>query len=74
MTEETRYCLQCDEKHILSETVFTKKDLTAKVGDKSIVVPAVLGHHCPTCGECEFSEGEGKRFSEVVEKLRAAKE
>lgn len=74
MTTEKRYCLQCDEKHILSEMEFTKKDLTAKVGDKSIVVPAVLGHHCPACGECEFSEGEGKRFSEVVEKLRAAKE
>lgn len=74
MTEETRYCLQCDEKRILSEMVLTKKDLTAKVGDKSIVVPDVLGHHCPACGECEFPEGEGKRFSEVVEKLRAAKE
>lgn len=74
MTTEKRRCLQCDEEHILSEMAFTKKDLTAKVGDKPIVVPDVLGHHCPSCGECEFPEGEGKRFSEVVEKLRAAKE
>lgn len=73
MTEETRYCLQCDEKHILSEMEFTRKDMVAKSDNQSVVVSSVLGHHCPACGECEFSEGEGKRFSEVVEKLRTLK-
>lgn len=68
-----RFCLSCDENRIYSEMEFTKKDLTAKVGNQSTIVSDVLGHHCPNCGECEFSGNEGRRFSEAVEKLRLNK-
>ena len=67
---EKRDRLQCDEKHILSEMEFTRKDMVAKLENRSAVVPSVLGHHCPTCGECEFSGDEGKRYSEIIEKLK----
>ena len=69
-----RLCLHCDFHHVYSEMEFTKKDLAAKVGNRSTIVSDVLGHHCPNCGECEFSGNEGKRFSKAVEKLRLAKE
>lgn len=68
-----RLCLHCDENHVYSEMNFTKKDLTAKVGNRSTIVSDVLGHHCPNCGECEFVGNEGERFSEAVEKLRLKK-
>lgn len=39
---------------------------------KSLTVPAVQGWHCPVCGECEFDEGEGRRYSAAVDAFAAA--
>lgn len=65
-----RYCLQCDEKHILSELEYARKDLVAQAGGKCDIVLGVLGHHCPICGEFEFSGYEGKRYADAIEKLK----
>lgn len=64
------FCLQCDEKEVYSEMEFKRKDLVESVTGKSVIVPAVLGWHCPVCGECEFADGEGARYSNALENLR----
>ena len=46
--------------------VHMKKDLEA--GDA--VVPDVSGWHCPVCGECEFDNGDGLRYSNALEACR----
>lgn len=66
---ESRYCLQCDDGTRLEHTV---KDLQETIDGLSVMVPAVSGWHCPVCGECQFDEGEGKRFSAAVAALRAS--
>jgi len=49
-----------------------KKDKVVEYRGKQITVAAVGGWHCPACGECEFSRGEGKRYAAAVEQLREA--
>lgn len=66
---EIRYCLQCDDGTALEHG---KRDLTYSYRNDVIVVAAVSGWHCPRCGECEFDEGEGKRYSEAVDAFSAA--
>lgn len=66
---ETRYCLQCDDGTAL---VHGSRDLTYSYRSRTTTVPAVSGWHCPVCGECEFDDGEGKRYSEAVDAFSAA--
>lgn len=66
---ETRYCLQCDDGTAL---VHGSRDLAYSYRSRTTTVPAVSGWHCPVCGECEFDDGEGKRYSEAVDAFSAA--
>ena len=63
-----RFCLQCDDGTLLEHRT---KDMVITINGLSEMVPAVVGWHCPVCGECEFSERESsQRFSEALEMLR----
>jgi HTH-type transcriptional regulator/antitoxin MqsA len=62
------YCLQCDDG---TEMVHERRDLMAKVKNREMRVPNVLGWHCPVCGEVEFDPGEGQRYSAAMDKLTA---
>lgn len=64
---EKRFCLQCDDGTVLVHKV---KDLTVGVGGLSACVPAVSGWHCAVCADCQFDDGEGKRYSIALETLR----
>lgn len=64
---ETRFCLQCDNRTALKHGAV---DMTITIDELSVVVPHVLGWHCPVCGECEFDDGEGKRYSAALSELR----
>ena len=59
-----RYCLQCDDGTVLEHG---RRDIAYSYRNHTTCVPAVLGWHCPVCGECEFDEGEGKRYSDAVD-------
>ena len=59
-------CLNCEK----ADMVRGKKDKVVEYRGKRITVAAVDGWHCPACGECEFANGEGKRYVAVVEHLR----
>lgn len=62
------YCLQCDDGTVLEHGV---RDLVFAYRGKSLTVPAVQGWHCPVCGECEFDEDEGRRYSAAVDAFAA---
>ncbi|CAK0763885.1 HTH-type transcriptional regulator / antitoxin MqsA [Gammaproteobacteria bacterium] len=64
---EKRFCLQCDDGTLLEHDT---KDLIITLEGLSVTVPALSGWHCPSCGDCEFDDGEGKRYSEALEALR----
>jgi HTH-type transcriptional regulator/antitoxin MqsA len=70
MTEK-RFCLQCDENHVLSHLEYGARDLSADVETLQITVPQVMGWHCPVCGDCHFDAGEGERYGAAVDALRA---
>ena len=59
-------CLNCEK----ADMVRGKNDKVVEYRGKQITVAAVGGWHCPACGECEFSRGEGKRYAAAVEQLR----
>jgi len=59
-----RFCLHCDDGAVLKHGVC---DLVFSYRDHSLTVPKVSGWHCLVCGECEFDEGEGKRYSDAVD-------
>ena len=61
-------CLNCEK----ADMVRGKKDKVVEYRGKQITIAAVDGWHCPACGECEFSRGEGKRYAAAVERLREA--
>ena len=61
------YCLQCDDGSLLQHGA---QDMMITIDGMSQTVPAVVGWHCPTCGTCEFDDGEGKRFSATLAALR----
>jgi HTH-type transcriptional regulator/antitoxin MqsA len=46
------------------------KDVTITIEALAATIPAVSGWHCPVCAECEFDDGEGQRYSEVLSALR----
>jgi HTH-type transcriptional regulator/antitoxin MqsA len=64
---EKRYSLQCDDG---TELVHGMKDMVETVDALSMTVPTVSGWHCPACGDCEFDDGEGQRYSAALEALR----
>lgn len=61
------FCLQCDDGTLLEHGA---KDLDIEIDGLSITVPNIRGWHCPVCGECEFDDGEGKRYSVAIDALR----
>lgn len=63
-----RFCLQCDDGTLL---VHEKRDLSFTYRDRTGTVSAVSGWHCPVCGECEFDDGEGKRYSAAMDTFAA---
>ncbi|HEX5338779.1 MAG TPA: type II toxin-antitoxin system MqsA family antitoxin [Gallionella sp.] len=67
MSKEKRYCPQCDNGTLLVKGVVDK---VISIDALSAVVPHVSGWHCPVCGECEFDDGEGKRYSAALSDLR----
>jgi len=67
MSEDKRYCLECDDGTLLAHGTVDK---TITVDALSVVVPQISGWHCPTCGGCEFDDGEGKRYSAALVALR----
>jgi HTH-type transcriptional regulator/antitoxin MqsA len=66
---EKRFCLQCDDGTAL---VHAARDLVFTYRDQKGTVPAVSGWHCPVCGECEFDEGEGGRYSAAMDAFAAS--
>lgn len=65
---EKQFCLQCDDGTVLEHG---KRDLSFAYRDRSLTVPQVSGWHCPVCGECQFDDGEGKRYSDAVDAFAA---
>jgi HTH-type transcriptional regulator/antitoxin MqsA len=66
---EKRFCLQCDNGTLLEHTT---RDLTFAYRDHAMTVPQISGWHCPSCHECEFDDGEGKRYSDSVDAFCAS--
>jgi HTH-type transcriptional regulator/antitoxin MqsA len=61
-------CLNCEK----ADMVRGKKDKVVGYRGEKIRIAAVDGWHCPKCGECEFANGEGKRYAKAVEQRREA--
>lgn len=66
---EKRFCLQCDDGTLLAHEA---RDLDFTHRDQKCTVLALAGWHCPVCGECEFDDGEGDRYSAAVDDWRGA--
>jgi HTH-type transcriptional regulator/antitoxin MqsA len=62
------YCLQCDDGTLLEQGA---RAMAFAYRGKNLMAPAVRGWHCPVCGECEFDEGEGERYSEALDAFAA---
>lgn len=60
------FCLQCDDG---TELVLAQRDLSFEYKAKTLVIPKIIGWHCPVCGECEFiaGNGEAERHSAEIE-------
>jgi YgiT-type zinc finger domain-containing protein len=56
--------LQFDDGMLLEHV---NRNLSFSYRDHVLSVPPVSGWHCPACGECEFDDGEGKRYSDWVD-------
>lgn len=67
MSKTKKYCLTCDDGTLLKHGAVDK---TINIDTLSVVVPQVSGWHCPNCGECEFDDGEGKRYNDALAALR----
>lgn len=61
---EKKFCLQCDDGTLL---VHAARDMDFTYRDQTSTVAAVSGWHCPVCGECEFDDGEGTRYSAAMD-------
>jgi HTH-type transcriptional regulator/antitoxin MqsA len=64
-----KFCLQCDNGALLDHG---KRSLSFIYRDHELVVPHVSGWHCSACCECQFDEGEGKRYGELVDSFCVA--
>lgn len=52
-----------------------EKDITLESGVNTLVVPMVMGWHCPACGEIEFvGDGSAKRYAAAIEALAGGRE
>ncbi|MBK6999446.1 MAG: type II toxin-antitoxin system MqsA family antitoxin [Rhodoferax sp.] len=69
--EEKRFCLQCDENHVLSFLEYGARDLSFTRNGRTHTVPQVFGWHCPVCGDCHFDAGEGERYGEAMDAFSA---
>lgn len=65
---KNRLCLQCDDGTLLEHG---GRDLTFTYKGRALVIENIYGWHCPTCGECEFDDGEGKRHSAAIDDFAA---
>ena len=63
-----QFCLACDDGTRLQHD---KRDLAFVYRDQPLEVAGVSGWHCPACGECEFDDSEGKRYSAEVDAFLA---
>lgn len=63
------YCLQCDDGTLLEHGI---RDVQFAYRGRNLTVPNVQGWHCPVCGECEFDEGEGQRYSAAADAFASA--
>lgn len=63
-----KVCLQCDDGTLLEHG---KRDLSFIYRERTLTVPQVSGWHCPACSECEFDDGEGKRYSDAADAFAA---
>lgn len=63
-----RNCLHCEDGN---ELAHEQRDLVFSYRDHKMVVPAVAGWHCRTCGECEFDPGEAARYSVAIDAFSA---
>lgn len=70
MTEK-RFCLQCDENHVLSHLEHGARDLTFSRDGRTHTVAQVRGWHCPACGDCHFDAGEGERYGAAMDAFSA---
>lgn len=64
-----RFCLQCDDGTAL---VHEARDLNFTYRDQTATVAAISGWHCPACGDCEFDDGEGARYSAATDAFSAS--
>lgn len=64
-----KLCLQCDDGTLL---VHGKRNMQFTYRDHTLKVNKVSGWHCPVCHECEFDDGEGKRYSDAVDTFCAS--
>ena len=64
-----RFCLTCDDGTQLEHG---KRDLAFVYREHPLAVEGVSGWHCPVCRDCEFDEGEGRRYSAAVDAFSAA--
>lgn len=67
--KNNKFCLQCDDGTVL---VHARRDLSFTYRDHNLTVPKISGWHCPVCGECQFDNAEGKRYSDAVDAFCAA--
>ena len=61
---DKRFCLQCDDGTLLEQG---KRDISFEYRGKTLTVRQVSGWHCPICHDCEFNDGEGKRYNAAVD-------
>ena len=64
-----KFCLQCDDGTVLE---YGKHNVSFTYRDHELTVAQVSGWHCPVCRECEFDDGEGKRYSALVDDFCAS--
>lgn len=69
--EEKRFCLQCDESHLLSHLEHGARDLLFTRNGRTHTVAQVLGWHCPVCGDCHFDGKEGDRYGAAMDAFSA---
>jgi len=66
---DNKFCMQCDDEILLEHAA---RDLSFTYRDHKHTVQQVSGWHCPVCLECEFDDGEGKRYSQAVDEFCAS--
>jgi HTH-type transcriptional regulator/antitoxin MqsA len=66
-----RFCLQCDEDHVVSYLEHGARDLSFTKNGRTHTVAQVLGWHCPVCGDCQFDAREGERYCAAMDAFSA---